>query len=377
MTRKRRQAPILLILIFLMAIAVVIFMMYAVYSNGKVLGAPGDNVSLLNNLRYSIRLFRNLESLQKPMEFSDLPERKFTISNSDTALDVCYKLESEQYVFSAVGTCDYMTYKGKDRTLSPGTYTIPSGLNAIQVANFIAENSNRDIQFTIFSGWRLEEIAAVIDQLGLQFSAEEFLTIAYAPTAELAQVINLPSQRSLEGYMHPGFYSLKPTISLEEFILQSINRTNAVIQEADQLLNAQSSRVTTDQLITLASIIQRETLERSEMPTIASVFFNRLAIGMRMETDPTVQYALGFDSATQSWWKSPLTYADLTVESDYNTYQVQGLPPGPICNPGREAILAAFAPEETGYYFFRAKCDGSMTHNFAVTYEEHLSNGCE
>jgi UPF0755 protein len=360
-----------------MAIAVVIFMMYAVYSNGKVLGAPGDNVSLLNNLRYSIRLFRNLESLQKPMEFSDLPERKFTISNSDTALDVCYKLESEQYVFSAVGTCDYMTYKGKDRTLSPGTYTIPSGLNAIQVANFIAENSNRDIQFTIFSGWRLEEIAAVIDQLGLKFSAEEFLTIAYAPTAELAQVINLPSQRSLEGYMHPGFYSLKPTISLEEFILQSINRTNAVIQEADQLLNAQSSRVTTDQLITLASIIQRETLERSEMPTIASVFFNRLAIGMRMETDPTVQYALGFDSATQSWWKSPLTYADLTVESDYNTYQVQGLPPGPICNPGREAILAAFAPEETGYYFFRAKCDGSMTHNFAVTYEEHLSNGCE
>lgn len=377
MTRKRRQAPILPILIFLMAVSVVIFMMYAVYSNGKVLGAPGDNVSLLNNLRYSIRLFRNLDSLQKPMEFSDFPERKFTISNSDSALDVCYKLESEQYVFSAVGTCDFLTYKGKDRTLSPGTYTIPSGLNAIQVANFIAENSNRDIQFTIFPGWRLDEIAAVIDQLGLEFSAEEFLTIAYAPTAELAQVINLPSQRSLEGYMHPGFYSLKPMISLEEFILQSINRTNAVIQEADQLLNAQSSTVTTDQLITLASIIQRETLESSEMPTIASVFFNRLAIGMRMETDPTVQYALGFDSATQSWWKSPLTYADLTVESDYNTYQVQGLPPGPICNPGREAILAAFAPEETGYYFFRAKCDGSMTHNFAVTYEEHLSNGCE
>lgn len=360
-----------------MAIGVVIFMMFAVYSNGKVLGAPGDNVSLLNNLRYSIRLFRNLDSLQHPMEFSDVPERKFTIANSDSALDVCYKLESEQYVFSAIGTCDYLTYKGKDRTLSPGTYTIPSGLNAIQVANFIAENSNRDIQFTIFPGWRLDEIAAVIDQLGLEFSAEEFLTIAYAPTAELAQVINLPSQKSLEGYLHPGFYSLKPTISLEEFILQSINRTNSVIQEADQLLNAQSSTVTTDQLITLASIIQRETLESSEMPTIASVFFNRLAIGMRMETDPTVQYALGFDSATQSWWKSPLTYADLTVESDYNTYQVQGLPPGPICNPGREAILAAFAPEETGYYFFRAKCDGSMTHNFAVTYEEHLSNGCE
>jgi len=377
MTRKRRQAPILLILIFLMAIGGVIFMMFAVYSNGKVLGAPGDNVSLLNNLRYTIRLYRNLDSLQQPVEFSDMVERKFTISTSNSAFDVCYKLESEQYVLSAVGTCDFLIYKGKDRTLSPGTYTIPSGLNAIQVANFVAENSNRDIQFTIFPGWRLEEIAAVIDQLDFGFGAEEFLTIAYAPTSELAQVINLPSKKSLEGYLHPGFYSLKPTISLEEFILQSINRTNVVIQEAGQLLNAQSSTLTTDELITLASIIQRETLESSEMPTIASVFFNRLAIGMRLETDPTAQYALGFDPAMQTWWKSPLTYADLTVESDYNTYQVQGLPPGPICNPGREAILAAFAPEETNYYFFRAKCDGSMTHNFAVTYEEHLANGCE
>lgn len=377
MTRRRRQPPFLLILIFLLIVGVVIFMMYAVYSNGKVLGAPGENVSLLNNLRYSIRLFRNLDVLQQPTIFSDLSERKFTISNSDSALDVCYKLESEQFVLSAVGTCDVLTYKGKDRTLSPGTYTIPSGLNAIQVAAFVAESTNRDIQFTIFAGWRLEEIAAVIEQLGFGFNAQEFLALALSPPAELAQVINLPSQRSLEGYLQPGFYSLKPTISLGEFILQSIIRTNAVVQEATQLLNAQSSTLSADELIRLASIIQRETLESTEMPTIASVFFNRLAIGMRLETDPTVQYALGFDSATQTWWKSPLTYADLTVESDYNTYQTQGMPPGPICNPGREAILAAFAPEETGYYFFRAKCDGSMTHNFAVTYEEHLSNGCE
>lgn len=377
MTRERRKPPVLLIFFFLLAIGLVLFMMYAVYTNSQVLGAPVSNVNMLNNMRYSIRLFANLDNLQQPMEFSEQSERKFTISNSDSALDVCFKLESEQFVLSGTSTCDYLTYKGKDRTLSPGTYTVANGLNAIQVATIIAENTNRDIQFSIFAGWRLEEIASAIGSLGFEFTEEEFLSFAYDPSTEITQLIDLPEQRSLEGYLHPGFYSLKPTISLEEFILQSVNRTVAVIRQANQLRNEQSSTLSTNDLVILASIIQRETLENSEMATIASVFFNRLEIGMRLETDPTVQYALGFDMLTQTWWKSPLYYADLGVDSDYNTYLVQGLPPGPICSPGREAIMAAFTPELTGYYFFRAKCDGSFTHNFAVTYDEHLANGCE
>ncbi len=377
MTRKRRQVPFLFLLFFLLVIGLVLFMMFAVYKNGLVLGAPGSNVNTLNNLRYSIRLFRNLDLLQQPVEFAGQSERKFTISNSDSAIDVCYKLESERFVLSAVGTCDLLIYKGSDRTLSPGTYTLKTGLNAIQAAAFIADGTNRDLQFTIFAGWRLEEIARGLDQLGLGFSGNDFLTLAYTPPSQISQVINLPAQRSLEGYMHPGFYSLKPTIPLEEFVAQSVNRTKVVIDEAAQLLNNQSSSLSTDQLIILASIIQRETLESTEMPTIASVFFNRLAIDMRLETDPTVQYALGLDPLTQTWWKSPLTYDDLAVQSDYNTYQAQGLPPGAISNPSREAIMAAFSPTQTGYYFFRAKCDGSFTHNFAVTYEEHLANGCE
>lgn len=377
MTGKRRKPPILLIIFFLLALTLVVGMTYIVYSNSKVLGAPGSNVNLLNNLRYSIHLYTNLDRLQQPVAFPGQSERKFTITNSDSARDVCSKLEHEQLVFSGSGTCDFLTYKGKDRTLSPGTYTIQSGLNAIQVAMIIADGSNRDLQFTIFAGWRLEEIAAVIDQLGFEFGADQFLSFVYSPPADIEQIVGLTTSRSLEGYLHPGIYSLKPTIRLEEFVREAVIRTQSVIQEANQLLNNQSSTLTSDELIRLASIIQRETLDSAEMPAIASVFYNRLAIDMRLETDPTVQYALGFDSATQTWWKSPLTFADLAVESDYNTYRVRGMPPGPICNPGREAILAAFTPEQTGYYFFRAKCDGSLTHNFAVTYEEHLANGCE
>ncbi len=113
------------------------------------------------------------------------------------------------------------------------------------------------------------------------------------------------------------------------------------------------------------------------MATIASVFYNRLAIGMRLETDPTVQYALGYDAQKNTWWKSPLTFTDLEANSPYNTYRNPGLPPGPISNPSLNAIKAAVAPAETDYLFFRAKCDGSLTHNFSKTYEEHLNFGCD
>jgi UPF0755 protein len=129
--------------------------------------------------------------------------------------------------------------------------------------------------------------------------------------------------------------------------------------------------------VNLASIVQKEAVVADEKPLIASVFLNRLAIGMPLETDPTVQYALGFDESTGSWWKSPLYLGDLAVDSPYNTYQNVGLPPGPISNPDLGSLWAVAFPAETPYYFFRAACDGSGRHNFAVTFEEHLGNACE
>jgi len=151
--------------------------------------------------------------------------------------------------------------------------------------------------------------------------------------------------------------------------------TTVLTPEFDRDL--QNSGLTLHQAITMASIIQRETLAEDEMPVIASVFFNRLAINMPLETDPTVQYALGYDAQTDTWWKSPLTYTDLEVNSPYNTYRNQGLPPGPISNPSLAALNAAINPAETEFLFFRAKCDGSLTHNFSKTYEEHLNFGCD
>jgi UPF0755 protein len=97
---------------------------------------------------------------------------------------------------------------------------------------------------------------------------------------------------------------------------------------------------------------------------------------MNLETDPTIQYALGYNAELQTWWKVPLSVDDLAINSSYNTYLNPGLPPGPISNPGLSALQAVAYPAQTPYFFFRARCDGSGLHNFSETFEQHLQNGC-
>jgi UPF0755 protein len=120
-------------------------------------------------------------------------------------------------------------------------------------------------------------------------------------------------------------------------------------------------------------MVEREAVINEEKPLIASVFLNRLALDMKLDSDPTVQYAIGYDPV---WWPNPLSLADLEVDSPFNTYKYAGLPPAPIANPGLSALRAVAFPADTPYFYFRARCDGSGYHDFAETFEEHLSNGC-
>jgi UPF0755 protein len=180
----------------------------------------------------------------------------------------------------------------------------------------------------------------------------------------------------LEGYLYPGEYSLEPHIDLESTIEVFLANFRAHMQSEELLAGISAQQLTFHEALTLASIIERETRADEEKATIASVFYNRLAEGMRLQTDPTVQYALGFDEIEQTWWKTQLTEADMQVDSPYNTYLYAGLPPGPISNPSLASLEAVAFPAQTPYFYFRAKCDGSGTHAFSVTYEEHLNNAC-
>jgi UPF0755 protein len=129
-----------------------------------------------------------------------------------------------------------------------------------------------------------------------------------------------------------------------------------------------------NQGVVLASIIQREKIVQEDSPIIASVFYNRLTSGMMLNSDATIQYAVGDQQV--GWWKNPLVTQDFQIPSVYNTYIEFGLPPAAICNPDLNSLNAAAFPAKTGFYFFQAKCDHSGKHNFYATYEEQKNNLC-
>ncbi|MCU0342979.1 MAG: endolytic transglycosylase MltG [Ignavibacterium sp.] len=169
---------------------------------------------------------------------------------------------------------------------------------------------------------------------------------------------------TLEGYLFSKTYKIYENSSPAEAIKIFYNSFKEFFNDSLQQ-RANKIGLTVHQVLTLASIIKGETDLVDEMPTISGVYHNRLRIGMRLQADPTIQYLL------PGGWRR-LTYQDLKIESPYNTYKYSGLPPGPINNPGKNAILAALYPEKNNYLYFVA--DGNGGHRFAKTYSEHLRN---
>ncbi len=225
----------------------------------------------------------------------------------------------------------------------------------------------------------MEEIAAALPTSGLKVSADEFLDLVNHPvTAVLPDELppDMTSVPSLEGFLMPGTYEISRDITAQELVKLFYDRFNQNVTP-DIREGFANQGLTLVEGVTLASIVQHEAVLEAEQPKIASVFYNRLADQMKLDSDPTVQYALGYDEQQKTWWKNPLTIADLQINSRYNTYIYPGLPPGPIANPGLAALRATAFPAQTDFYYFRALCDGSSRHAFAKTYEEHLKNACQ
>ena len=341
----------------------------------KSFGPADRSLNPILRAHYAITLLRAKDELLTGAQDSNFP-RKFRIEPDESVEALCRRLEDEAYTSSGSLFCTYLVYSGLDRKIQSGTFTLKPELNSIEIAHTITNPEARDIAFYIYPGWRLEEIAASIDLSGFEFSGEEFLAYTFAPPDSIRAQLQLPAQASLEGYLYPGEYSLEPHIDLESTIEVFLSNFRAHMQSPELLEGISAQQLTFHEALTLASIIERETRADEEKATIASVFYNRLAEGMHLQTDPTIQYALGFDEIEQTWWKTQLTEADMQVDSPYNTYLYAGLPPGPIANPSLASLEAVTYPAQTPYFYFRAKCDGSGTHAFSVTYEEHLNNAC-
>jgi UPF0755 protein len=297
----------------------------------------------------------------------------FEIEEGSSITQIAMALENAGVVKNGERFRDYLIYKGYDASIRSGHFDIPAASSALEVAELLRAD-NPITSFYLYPGWRAEQVAQGLIASGVAISADEFMRVVNDP-----QLASLPDGmkelNSLEGFLFPGEYQLRKDSSAQELVQLF---AGSFASSAMPLIAAEGSRtgLSLQEIVTLASIIQRESLVSDERPLMASVFYNRLAVGMKLETDPTVQYALGYDPASNSWWKTPLSRQDLAFQSAFNTYVSFGLPPHPIANPDLDAIRAVLAPESSGYYYFQAQCDGSGRHVFSVTYEEHISHNC-
>lgn len=297
------------------------------------------------------------------------------IRPGESASDVAARLERSGVVRSALGFRLAVRLNGLASHLEAGDYELRPDMSLGQIISILAQGRMAGGLLTIPEGWRAFEIADVLAQDQLT-SRDDFLREVEHPDINLpAALRGLPVGTSLEGFLFPDSYRITPGTPAAR-VVQIMVGDFADHLTPDLLDGFQANGLTLYQGVILASIVEREAVVPAERPLIASVYLNRLHRGMRLQADPTVQYALVAPDANGpppgGYWKTGLTIADLRVRSPYNTYETVGLPPGPICNPGLASLAAVAHPATSDYLYFVARPD--HTHAFARTLEEHQKN---
>jgi UPF0755 protein len=322
------------------------------------------------------------EELQRPAGTDDTPVT-FVVQPGETAASVAQRLQEAGLISNAELFRRYLQYKGMDAGLEAGTYTLRQTMTIPEIAEALQTGLRPERVVTIREGLRLEEVAAAV---AVQTGIAEADFIAIVTTGWRATdlkdypfLADLPPGATLEGYLFPETYRLPEEVTAYDVVARMLATFDARVTE-EMRLGAANQGLTVHQLVTLASLVEREAVIPEERPVIAGVFFNRLRNGWLLNADPTVQYALGYDEKSGKWWRR-LYFDELGVNSladidhPYNTYRYPGLPPGPICSPGLASIQASAFPAQTDYFYFLADChkkDGS--HLFARTEEEHNAN---
>lgn len=327
----------------------------------------------------SAYLSTNQDALNTPVSNNATPV-VFVVNPGETASQIAANLSSLGLIGDQTLFRNYMRYYGLDTQIEAGSYQIVRNMTIPQIAVTLTEANAPEVTLRITEGWRREQIASWIDQqTDIPFSGAEFLLATgagIAPPPETSLAGEIPPGATLEGFLFPDTYRIAidgTAADLVKRLLVQFDEQVTPQMRADAAVRGMTLR----QVVIVASIVEREAVLDEERPMIASVYLNRLREGVKLEADPTVQYAMGYQASTGQWWNLNLTVDDYhTVDSPYNTYLYPGLPPGPISNPGISSIMAVIYPADTPYFFFRAACDGSGRHNFAQDYEEHVQNAC-
>jgi UPF0755 protein len=352
---------------------------YAVFSlpgqAEEVFGLPAPNLSQWQQIQYAALLMGQADSLTVPLDATS-EEVDFVVAQGESVTSITRRLTEQGLISNPGGFRTFLQYTGIDVSIQAGDYQLSPAMAPIEIARSLQDATPTELPFRILAGWRLEEIAEAMPTSGLNITPEDFLLAAQRRAQNFGLSPDLPSGASLEGFLYPDMYTIPREATADDLIATFTVNFEANL-DLDLVSAYNRQGLTLFQAITLASIIEREAIVPEESPLIASVFLNRLAIGMKLDADPTVQYALGYNTQQGTWWTNPLSLADLEFDSPYNTYLYTGFPPGPISNPGPAALRAVAFPAQTPYYYFRAACDGSQRHVFARTFEEHKANACQ
>jgi len=365
----------LLIVIFALLIIACLFLILFVipFQATRIYGPPATWLTLSQRLQYSAKLLWYDGLLTRPLNAESSVEQNFTIDIGEPVTSVVVNLQESGLIRDSESFRAYLIYSGLDTSIQAGEYRLSAAMSAIDIAHELQDATSEEVTFVILPGWRMEEIAASLPSSGLSITSQEFISAFQTPSSEYDF---LAGAGSTEGFLFPDSYIFTRNISAPE-LMDEFVRNFALHLSIDMKNGVEKQGLTVYQAVTLASIVEREAVQDEEKPLIASVYLNRLRIGMKLDADPTVQYALGYNFTRQTWWTNPLSLEDLQFNTPYNTYLYAGLPPAPIANPSLKSLQAVAFPAETTYYYFRAKCDDGGYHSFAETFEEHLANGCQ
>lgn len=305
-------------------------------------------------LVFIISLFVILISLMQPVDTSDQTTKTFVIPQGQSTQRIAERLKEEGLIRSTLAFRLVVFQQDMQKSIQAGSFKLQPSLSVSDLIKILSKGTD-DLWITIPEGWRREEIAASLAKQGLiNFNDQEFFTLT----------------ANLEGQLFPETY-LVSKASTTQAIVNLLHNTfeNKVLNSLGEDLD--TNQLNLEQILTLASLVQRESANDEEMPLVAGILFNRLKINMPLQVDASLQYIKAYSSAEQSWWSTP-TAADRNLNSAYNTYQNSGLPPAPICNPGLAAIKAVLNPQTTTALYYIHDLSGQI--HIAETLDAHNNN---
>ena len=339
------------------------------------------------------------EAFLMPVDPENTQTVRFTIESGDSISEIGENLEKAQLLRNRTVFRYLVQFLGVTDKISYGTFDLSPSMDVNAIIDELSSGSqNAERTITIIPGWTVEDIADYLYEEGAIQSREEFLTLCRdaAPFADMSYPIKLAQDMGtlsgrkyqLEGYLAPDTYRVFRNASAQQIVNTLVEQTNTVIDEVyysdsiqyeidpetgeyREVVRYRNDDLTLDEIIILASMIEKEAASTEDYARVSAVFTNRMNAGMRLESDPTATYLLGVD-------KLALSDEETSAVNNYNTYVIDGLPVGPICNPSAAAMEAALYPDveyvDEGYLYFCAKEPTSGELAFAKTLEEHEAN---